>query len=227
MGALRAERSDLGWHVRYLGAPHIGDRSEAELIQDFADRIQASKPQLVSFNGGSFDMPVLRYRAMINRVAAPGLECRKYWYRYGDDALDLCDALACFSFGAKVSSHDLCRSLGFPGKPVDIDGSEVERAFNEGRITEIAGYCETDVVSTYRIWLVYELFRGMLTPTEFAASETNLVDYIKEFSEAKPHLTYLIDNFEKPEAGVELTSIQDICVRRDVPIKVAPQNKMS
>jgi len=49
----------MGWHVRYLGAPHLGERSEAELIQDFANRIHASKPQLVSFNGNSFDMPVL------------------------------------------------------------------------------------------------------------------------------------------------------------------------
>ena len=31
---------------------------------------------------------------MINRVSAPGLECRRYWYRYSDDCLDLCDALA-------------------------------------------------------------------------------------------------------------------------------------
>src|SRR4051812_33372382 len=67
VGALRAERSCVGWHVRYLGAPHLGEWSEAQLIQDFANRIQVSKPRLVSFNGGSFDMPVLRYRAMINR----------------------------------------------------------------------------------------------------------------------------------------------------------------
>jgi predicted PolB exonuclease-like 3'-5' exonuclease len=95
------------------------------------------------------------------RIQRPGLECRKYWYRYGDDALDLCDALACFSAGAKISLRDLCRSLGFPGKPADIDGSEVERFFNEGRINEIAGYCETDVVSTYLIWLVYEFSRNV------------------------------------------------------------------
>ena len=30
---------------------------------------------------------------MVNRVAAGGLHVRPYFYRYGDDALDLCDAL--------------------------------------------------------------------------------------------------------------------------------------
>ena len=29
-----------------------------------------------------------------------------------------------------------------------------------GQIAEVARYCETDVVNTYRVWLVYELFRG-------------------------------------------------------------------
>jgi predicted PolB exonuclease-like 3'-5' exonuclease len=64
-----------------LGAPHMGERSEAELLQTFVDRIESFKPQMVTFNGSSFDLPVLRYRAMINRVSAPGLECRRYWYR--------------------------------------------------------------------------------------------------------------------------------------------------
>src|SRR5947209_15234510 len=117
VGALRAERTDTGYQVRSLGAPHAGERSETELIQAFAAKIHELRPQLVTYNGSSFDLPVLRYRAMINRVTAPGLECRRYWYRYSEDCLDLCDALACFSPGAKVSLHHLCRALGLPGKP--------------------------------------------------------------------------------------------------------------
>lgn len=41
-----------------------------------------------------------------------------------------------------------------------MSGSEVEKYYREGRIREIADYCETDVVNTYRVWLRYELFRG-------------------------------------------------------------------
>jgi hypothetical protein len=33
IGALLAERQPGGWEVRQLGAPHIGQRSEAELIR--------------------------------------------------------------------------------------------------------------------------------------------------------------------------------------------------
>src|ERR1039457_146442 len=90
IGALIAKcESDRIRRVESLGAPHIGERSEAELITAFDKRILETRAQLVSFNGTSFDLPVLRYRAMINRVAAPGLATHNYFYRYSEDNLDL------------------------------------------------------------------------------------------------------------------------------------------
>jgi len=46
--------------------------------------------------------------------------------------------------------------------PLGIDGSRVEEMVLAGQIEEVARYCETDVVNTYRVWLVYELFRGSM-----------------------------------------------------------------
>ncbi|MFL5081337.1 MAG: ribonuclease H-like domain-containing protein [Microvirga sp.] len=191
IGALIAERVEGVWIVRSLGAPNIAERTEADLIQTFVDRIAEFRPQLVTFNGSSFDLPVLRYRAMINRVSAPGLHARNYWNRYTEDALDLCDALGSFMPNAKTSLSDLCRALGFPGKPDDIDGGEVERYVREGRIGDVANYCELDVASTYRVWLVHELFRGRLSRAEFEASEDNLLGFLQERVVVKPHLSHL------------------------------------
>src|SRR5262245_20718762 len=72
IGTLAAlwERND--WRVQSISAPHIGEHSEAELIKGFVDQVRELRPQLVTFNGNGFDLPVLRYRAMLNRVAAPG-----------------------------------------------------------------------------------------------------------------------------------------------------------
>src|SRR5262249_38882254 len=84
-------------------------------------------PQLVTFNGNSFDLPVLRYRAMVHGVSAPGLSARPYFHRYTEDAVDLCDVFSSFSPHGKASLHEISRVMGLPGKPKGFDGSEVER----------------------------------------------------------------------------------------------------
>jgi hypothetical protein len=66
-------------------------------------------------------------------------------------------------------------------------GTDVERYFLEGRIKEIAEYCEADVVNTYRVWLRYELFRGRLTESEHQASERGLADLIRARLNSAPH----------------------------------------
>ena len=178
IGALVAHRESAHWAVDALGAPHVGERTEKQLIAAFCDKIAELTPQLVTFNGNSFDLPVLRYRAMIHGVSAPGLAARPYFNRYTEDAVDLCDILSSFAPHTKASLNELSKIMGMPGKPGGIDGNEVERYFLEGRIKEIADYCETDVVNTYRVWLRYELFRGRLGESEHQASERSLADFI-------------------------------------------------
>jgi predicted PolB exonuclease-like 3'-5' exonuclease len=180
------------WAVEALGAPHVGERSEKELIAAFVDRIAELKPQLVTFNGSSFDLPVLRYRAMVHKVAAIGLSARPYFHRYTDDAVDLCDVLSSFAPGAKCTLHGLCRVTGLPGKPSGINGAEVDKYFREGRLREIADYCESDIVNTYRVWLRHELFRGTLTHVGLEASEAILQEFIDTRISTKPHLRELI-----------------------------------
>jgi predicted PolB exonuclease-like 3'-5' exonuclease len=133
IGALMANRQPGGWRIDALGAPHIGERSEAKLISDFIEKIGQLLPQLITFNGHRFDLPVLRYRAMVNRVSAGGLQVRQYFHRYTDDALDLCDALASYVPTAKVKLDEISKILGLTGKPDGIDGSRVEEMVLTGQ----------------------------------------------------------------------------------------------
>ena len=191
IGALVAERQDDHWVVKALGAPNIGERAEKEILTAFVNKIAELSPQLVTFNGASFDLPILRYRAMMWGVAAPGLAARPYFNRYSEDAIDLCDVLSSFNSQGKVSLHELCRVMGLPGKPDAIDGSEVETYCRDGRMAEVAAYCETDVLNTYRLWLRYELFRGRLTEGGFRTSEDSVAAFIDAHRQAKPHLERL------------------------------------
>jgi predicted PolB exonuclease-like 3'-5' exonuclease len=174
IGALVASDQETHWKVDALGAPHVGDRTEKELITAFVNKIEDLKPQLITFNGSNFDLPVLRYRAMVNEVAAPGLSARPYFHRYTEDAIDLCDVLASFNSQSRATLDEISKLMGMPGKPDGLCGSDVETYFRDGRIQEIANYCESDVVNTYRLWLRHELFRGGLDQSSYEESELRL-----------------------------------------------------
>jgi predicted PolB exonuclease-like 3'-5' exonuclease len=73
-----------------------------------------------------------------------------------------------------------------------MSGAEVEKYYRDGHIREIAEYCESDVLNTYRLWLRYELFRGRLSHAEFQATEVILVEFVRARGITKPHLTHLM-----------------------------------
>jgi predicted PolB exonuclease-like 3'-5' exonuclease len=180
IGALVARLRGGAWSVETLDAPHCGAHDEATLIGDFARRVEALRPQLVTYNGNAFDLPVLRYRALVNRVQAPGLTGRPYFHRYADAALDLCDVLSNFQPGGKVGLDALCRALDLPGKPDGIDGSRVYEFLRAGRIAEIAAYCRADVAATYRLWLVLQHTSGNLDSKAYRQSQADLDRHLTE-----------------------------------------------
>ena len=180
IGSLLARRGpDGAWHVDSLEAPHAGEGSERDLIERFVGRLDGG-PLLVSFNGHTFDLPVLRYRAMMHSVDAPALAARRYFDRAAADSIDLCDLLSAQERHARASLDDLSRVLGLDGKPDGVDGAAVEEMFRAGRHAEIAAYCRSDVVNTYRIWLRYELFCGRLDQAQLAASDADLTARSRE-----------------------------------------------
>lgn len=193
IGAVVAKRVPEGWSVVAVGAPHSGERPEREIVEAFVAKIEELRPQLVTFNGHGFDLPVLRYRAMLHSLPAAGLNCRGYFNRYSNDCLDLCDALSSFDGRGKMKLDALCRFLGLAGKPEGIDGSEVAEFVRQGRIQEVADYCETDVLNTYRLFLRYELFRSNIDAAQYAFSEAQVRDVIASRAASNPYLRSMLE----------------------------------
>jgi predicted PolB exonuclease-like 3'-5' exonuclease len=147
------------------------DSPEEELITRFFDGIERYVPELVSWNGSGFDLPVLHYRTMRHSITAA-----QYWetgddnrdFRYNNYLsrfhwrhLDLMDVLAGYQFGARSSLEQAALLLGFPGK-LGMSGAKVWSKFQDGKIDEIRNYCETDVLNTYLVYLRFQLMRGVL-----------------------------------------------------------------
>jgi predicted PolB exonuclease-like 3'-5' exonuclease len=150
---------------------------EPELIRRFYDGIDRYTPQLVSWNGGGFDLPVLNHRALIHGVTAAkfwdwGDDDREFKFnsylgRYHTRHLDLMDVLAMYQPRASAGLDAMARLCGFPGK-LGIDGSQVHAAFVAGRIDDIRRYCETDAMNTYLLYLRFQLLRGTLTAGQYS-----------------------------------------------------------
>ncbi len=168
-----AFRDDSGFRVRCLGTP--GD-SEAKLVQDFFRLIERYTPQLVSWNGGGFDLPVLHYRAMVHGVLAArywqsGDEDREfrhnnYLSRYHARHTDLMDVLAMYQGRAAVPMDELARLCGFAGK-LGMSGDKVWDAYCEGGLEKIRDYCETDVVNTYLLYCRFQKMRGLMSEAAY------------------------------------------------------------
>ncbi len=157
-----------------------GRSEEGEVIQAFFDRVEKHRPQLVSWNGGGFDLPVLQQRGLRHGVVA-----ERYWdmgqdndgdrdHRYNNYIsryhlrhVDLMDLLAMYQSKANAPLDAMAKLCGFPGK-LGMDGSQVYAAYLDGKRDEIRRYCETDVMNTYLLWLRFEKMRGRLDEAGYA-----------------------------------------------------------
>jgi 3'-5' exonuclease len=167
-------RSREGLRVWSLGEP---SSTEAELIERFYDGIEKFTPDLVSWNGSGFDLPVLHYRAL-----RAGIQATRYWQTGDDDSAfrynnylsrfhwrhtDLMDVLSGFQSRARVSLENAACLLGLPGK-LGFSGAQVWGEWLAGDLVRIRRYCETDVLNTYLVYLRFDLMRGRLTPEHYA-----------------------------------------------------------
>ena len=158
---------------------HIGD-DEKTTITAFYELIEKYTPQLVSWNGSGFDLPVLHYRALLNRVAAPrywemgesndsdskDFKWNNYINRYHMRHIDLMDVLAKHNGRANAPLDAMAKLCGFPGK-MGMDGSQVWSAYQAGHLEQIRQYCETDVVNTYLVYCRFQEMRGGFSSAEY------------------------------------------------------------
>jgi len=168
-----------------LGAP---GEPEGQLIQRFFDGIEKYTPNVVSWNGGGFDFPVLHYRGLIH-----GVQASRYWdmgeddkefkwnnyiSRYHSRHTDLMDLLAMYQGRANAPLDDMAQLCGFPGK-LGMDGSKVWDAYQQGEIEAIRNYCETDVVNTYLMYCRFQLLRGGFSLEEYQEE----IEFVKTYLE--------------------------------------------
>jgi 3'-5' exonuclease len=195
--AMRREDSFRLWSIGDLASP------EEELVRRFFEGIEKFSPELVSWNGGGFDMPVLHYRAL-----KAGVQAERYWetgdadssFRYNNYLnrfhwrhMDLMDLLSAYQNRARASLEHMACLLGLPGK-LGFSGAQVWEAYLAGNLEGIRRYCETDVLNTYLIYMRFELMRARFTRERYAAEVERVRAYLTASRE--PHLAEFLGAWE-------------------------------
>ncbi len=183
--------NDQKLELRSLGEPEDG---EVPILKQFFALVRHYQPVLISWNGRGFDLPVLHYRALLNRIVA-----KTYWetgetmseYRYNNYLarfhwrhLDLMDILSGYQPRAVAPLDDIAQLLGFPGK-LGMSGGKVWETVQRGEIGAVRDYCETDVLNTFLVYLQFALMKGDVSLDELHVLHDRIRQLLTESD--KPH----------------------------------------
>lgn len=172
--------------VKRLGV--VGEaKDEAGILMDFARFLDERRPDLVTYNGRGFDLPVIACRCLRH-----GIPLRHYYrardvrYRFTPEGhLDLMDFIADFG-AAKPAKLDIMAKLcGMPGK-VGIEGKDIGPMVHAGRLGEVRDYCLCDVVQTAAIFLRVQLLRGEFDGEQYKSAMRGLIELCRSDARLAP-----------------------------------------
>ena len=165
---------------RLVSGASLGDwsdpvTSERAMIGRFGREQVDSPATLVTWNGRTFDLPVLAMRALHH-----GIPWRWYYherdvrYRYSDAGhCDLMDFLSDYGASRQMKLGDAARLIGLPGK-TDMDGSKVADIVAQGPIAEnmlkVGRYCLQDAIQTAIVFVRTRYHLGIIDEAGYADS---------------------------------------------------------
>lgn len=186
------------------------DVEEAKLLRTFAAAMAVNNGDvqvvhLVSWNGRTFDLPVLVLRSLHHRIP-----CLWYYaqtnvrYRYSAEGhCDLMDYLADFGACRQMTLNDACRLVGLPGK-TDMSGANVHDLYKSTLVdpradrylepakedpevvkARVARYCLQDSIQTALLFIISRHHIGKITTETYNA----IIDTFK----TNPSITQAID----------------------------------
>jgi hypothetical protein len=150
------------------------DTEERKLLSAFGAAM-TDEIHLVSWNGRTFDLPVIALRSLKHKLA-----CKWYYgdknvrYRYTDERhLDLMDYWSDFGACRPMKLNDAAHLIGLPGK-TDMSGASIEGIYKstvadpnldmEAIWADVARYCLQDSIQTAILWVRSRHHIGKVTP---------------------------------------------------------------
>ena len=186
--------------------------SEKDILAKFFRAFGELKklPQIISWNGSGFDIPVLIYRAMQYDLSAPWLfeegeriknmRFDNYVNRFHTRHLDLMDRFSQYGASRREAMDVVASLYGLPRK-TDINGSMVGELVNTNDWHTLSVYCESDVMNTWLIYLRWLRLTGQLSSQDFDTWQQQSYDYLVKYTETDGnprHQSFIADWLSAP-----------------------------
>ncbi len=164
-------------------------KAEPEVLADFVRFVEERKPDLVTWNGRGFDLPVIVARCLRYAISFKHyFQSHDVRYRYSAQGhFDLMDFMSDYGATRAVSLDTMAKLIGLPGK-VGVDGKDVGPLVHAGRIGDVYAYCLCDVVQTAGLFLRVELLRGRLDAEGYRVAMQQLIELMEADGRVAPVL---------------------------------------
>ena len=203
ISALVRKPATIGVRLSMHSLPIDDDFDEKAMIEAFIGQIGSRRPQIVGFNHSGFDVAALFQRALIHGINLGSICDRPekpwdpkpdYFNNKNDWNVDLMNVIGGWG-KATPSLVEIARACGIPAK-VGSDGSQVADLWLAGKRREIVDYCETDVLTTYLLWLRTARTSGLFLGESAFKEEEFLRQMLIDGRDEKPHYGEFLDAWD-------------------------------
>ncbi len=164
-GEVRME--NLGSSDPWDEAAHV--RGFFDLVEGRSAALGGDRPvRLFSWNGGGFDLPILRYRAMRHGIVAREFQRQdgdrrynNYLNRFHDLHVDLMDVLSSYGAAPRAGLGAIAAALGLPSK--EFLELPIHEHLLRGDAQRIIEYCKLDTLTTLLVALRWGHHAGWLS----------------------------------------------------------------
>jgi len=179
---------------------------ERAILEAFLKGIGRSKPQLVGFNSGNADVPILAQRAIVNGLPGFGFGERPdkpwegvdYFSTASDFHVDLQQALGRGQNTPRL--HEAATICGIPGK-VDVSGDNVWELIELGKVQQVVDYNEFDAFTTHLLWARLAHFGGLLDGSAYDHEQALVRRLLEdEIAAGRQHLQRYLEEWDRLRA---------------------------
>jgi predicted PolB exonuclease-like 3'-5' exonuclease len=191
------------YQVERVASGGEADWDEQRLLAGFWRFFAENRFRVVTWNGRSFDIPVLLSRAFLHGIPTGAWHRRGgrwdgYTRRYSDEFhADIMDFLSGHGATTRMKLDETATAIGLPGK-MGEHGSNVAGLIQRGDVEHVRSYCELDCLNTMGCWARFALLSGRCNHAGYDATVASMVEYLERERLLRPHLGAFLDAWQRP-----------------------------